>query len=155
MSELSSDPMPPSSENERTLTNSLLVWCLAASQVAAGAYSGWDVHEFLSWRSVLVCVLIGVVVMSANVIIAWVRYPGRYEDGSLHWRSLIAVVVVNGMLVGVFWGLVLFAVAWVTSLLLTRLSLDDAHEAIRIGLGGAVGAFVGGVVLWKMLRRPK
>ncbi len=155
MSELSNESMPPSSEIERPLTNKLLVWSLAASQVAAGAYGGWDAHEFLSWHSVLVCVLIGVAVMSANEIIAWVRFPGRYEDGSLHWRSLIAAIVVNGMLGGAFWGLILLAVAWLTSCLLVRLSLDDAHETIRIGLGGAVGAFVGAIVLWQMLRRPK
>jgi len=120
----------------------------------AGAVAGWFGASYLGLSSLLVCILGGVCLATGYQAVRWLCNPGRREDGSLHLRSLAAVMVSSGMLGGAFLGLG----GWSLGVLLygpvTDLSRGWAGEWTRAALGCVVGALVGWLAGRFFGRRP-
>ncbi len=153
MSESPSNNVSQPTETDPPRPTLLLVACLCGSQAIAGAFGGWEGDSVVSWPAFLICIGLGVVILSGYQLVAWCRNPGRYEDGSLHFRSLQAVVISVGILGGALWGLLLWGLAWFVWNVLSRIALAEADVAIRAGVGAIIGGGIGALVAWYMLRR--
>ncbi len=119
----------------------------------AGAYGGWQGVEFLTWLNFFFAICVGIAVDSIAVAISWLRFPARNEDGSLHFRSLYAVVVTMGIVGGTFFGLIIWLLALVASNLAAKLPNDWNGEFVRTCVGGILGVVVALSAVWQMKRQ--
>src|SRR5262245_46296264 len=142
----------------------MFVLCWASSIVLGGAYGGWQGDAFVGFHSALACAAAGVILSSGYQLLAWCRNPGRYEDGRLHFRSLLALVVSLGILGGLLLGVVLWLTGLVVSVAVARIAAAGipmllppgwADETMRTLMGAVGGILIAAITAWGMLYRRK
>jgi hypothetical protein len=124
-------------------------WALITIFGLVGAYAGWWGEGFFAWTPAGGLIAANVVGWSVGLFVDWLRRALRL--GAFPIRGLLAVVVVFGIVGGVFVGVVLWLSASIAATIVRRIE-DDG---LRTVAGAGAGVILGAICWWAASRRPK